>query len=86
VDSVPAKSILILAGPNRASRATVLMNPLPPLVAEQYEALKRAAKRARLDAIRTNTGIVIVVDGKIVYVSADELREEMAREAESSRR
>lgn len=39
-------------------------------------ALKRAAAQARKTAIETNTGIVIVVDGKMRCISADELRRE----------
>ena len=43
------------------------------------EALKRAAQRARDVAIQTNTGIVVMVDCKIVRISAEELRSERAR-------
>ena len=39
-------------------------------------AVRRAAEMARTTAIRTNTGIVIVQDGKPVRITADELRRE----------
>ena len=38
------------------------------------EALKRAAEAARRNAIQTNTGIVVVRDGKRVLIYADDLR------------
>lgn len=38
-------------------------------------ALQRAAALARKTAIQTDTGIVIVRDGQIVHVSAQELRQ-----------
>lgn len=38
-------------------------------------ALRRAARLARETAIRMNTGIVIVRDGKRVHISAQQLRE-----------
>lgn len=37
-------------------------------------ALRRAAELARKIAIETNTGIVIVRQGKIVHIDAEELR------------
>ncbi|MFM5885714.1 MAG: hypothetical protein ACKOQ3_10400 [Novosphingobium sp.] len=39
------------------------------------DALRRAAAEARRIAIETNTGIVVVRDGKVVRISAAELRE-----------
>ena len=48
------------------------------------EALKRAALRAREVAIQTNTGIVVMIDGKMVTISAAELRAERDRAAASS--
>ncbi|MGL5837268.1 MAG: hypothetical protein ACRCY3_02060 [Sphingorhabdus sp.] len=36
-------------------------------------AMRRAAILARMVAIQTNTGIVVVRDGKIVHISAAEL-------------
>ena len=38
-------------------------------------AMQRAAALARKTAIQTDTGIVIVRDGQIVHVSAQELRQ-----------
>lgn len=37
-------------------------------------AMQRAARLARRTAIQTETGIVIVQNGKIVHISAQELR------------
>lgn len=39
------------------------------------DALRRAAAMARQIAIDTNTGIVVFRDGKVVRISAAELRE-----------
>lgn len=39
-------------------------------------AMRRAAEMAHTTAIQTNTGIVIVQDGKPVRITADELRRE----------
>lgn len=41
-------------------------------------AMRRAGELARKTAIQTDTGIVIVRDGKLVHISADELRHEKA--------
>ena len=43
-------------------------------LAAELAALRRAARMARELAVRTNTAIILVEDGKIVRVSADELR------------
>ncbi|MBB3103145.1 hypothetical protein [Azomonas macrocytogenes] len=43
-------------------------------------AIQRAAELARKTAIQTETGIVIVRDGKLVHVSAQELRENALEE------
>jgi hypothetical protein len=57
------------------------MNPKPldqaknPLLARTLPALLRARKRAEDIAIATNTELVQVVDGKIVFVSPDELKQ-----------
>ncbi|MEO8006293.1 MAG: hypothetical protein ABI771_15365 [Betaproteobacteria bacterium] len=37
-------------------------------------AMKRAAKSARELAIRTNTAIILMQDGKVVRITAEELR------------
>lgn len=39
-------------------------------------AMHRAAEMARTIAIQTDTAIVVVKDGKIVHITADELRKE----------
>ena len=39
-------------------------------------AMRRAARAARELAVRTGTAIVVVRDGKLVRVSADELRKQ----------
>ena len=39
-------------------------------------AIKRAAALARKTALQTDTSIVILQDDKIVYVSAEQLRQE----------
>ena len=41
-------------------------------------AMQRAAAEARRIAIETDTGIVVVRDGKTAIISADELRKEAA--------
>ncbi|NLZ80100.1 MAG: hypothetical protein GX908_11405, partial [Gammaproteobacteria bacterium] len=38
-------------------------------------ALLRAADLARDDAIKTNTGIVISQDGKVITITAEQLRQ-----------
>lgn len=43
-------------------------------------AIQRAAQLARRTAIQTETGIVIVRDGKIVHISAEELRRDALEE------
>lgn len=42
---------------------------------EVSAALLRAAELARDDAIKTNTGIVVSRDGKVVTITADQLRQ-----------
>jgi hypothetical protein len=42
-------------------------------------AMRRAAAMARDATIQTNTAIVIVKDGKPVFVTAEELRKEQRR-------
>ena len=53
-----------------------LLNAKNPLLAASFVALKRAAKIAREIAIQTNTSIVIMRDGKIVHLSAEQLKKE----------
>jgi hypothetical protein len=55
-----------------------------PDLAGSFAAMERAAKAAQDLAIKTNTGIVVVVDGKTVELSAAELlkiREEESQKA-----
>ena len=56
-------------------------NSVPSWMPLADEALKRAAQRARDVAIQTNTGICVMQDGKIVRITADELRAERAQQA-----
>ncbi|HLS21692.1 MAG TPA: hypothetical protein VK058_03705 [Paenalcaligenes sp.] len=51
-----------------------------PFLRNSFEALKRAAQLAREEAIRTNTGIVVLREGRVVKVPAETLR--MERQAE----
>lgn len=44
------------------------------------EALHRSAQLAREDAIRHGTGIVVEMDGKIVEITADELKKQAKHE------
>ena len=44
-------------------------------LAGSWPAIQRAAQSARELAVRTNTAIVVWRDGKIVRVTADELRQ-----------
>ena len=48
-------------------------NPTDPDLAGSFAAMERAARAAQDLAIKTNTGIVIAVDGKNVHISAAEL-------------
>jgi imidazolonepropionase-like amidohydrolase len=47
-----------------------------PVLRGSMAAMKRAAALARKIAIQTDTGIVVVRDGKVVRISAAELRED----------
>lgn len=51
-------------------------NNLAQFEAAVSDALIRAAQLAREDAIKTNTGIVIKKNGKIVEISAAELKQQ----------
>jgi hypothetical protein len=46
---------------------------LPEFVQGALSALRRAAKRAREVAIETNTNLIVVVDGKIVHITPEQL-------------
>jgi hypothetical protein len=47
-----------------------------PVLRGSMAAMKRAAALARKIAIQTDTGIVVARDGKVVRISAAELRED----------
>ena len=53
------------------------------LVDQLTAGLERAAQLAREDGIKYGTGIVIMVDDKIVHVSAEELKEQARQEAQA---
>ena len=57
-------------------RATVLKQSKDSFIFQTFDTFKRAANLAREDAIKTNTGIVIKKNGKIVEISAAELKQE----------
>lgn len=57
-------------------RATDLTQAKDPFILLTFEALKRAAQLAREDAIKTNTGIIVSKNGKIVAITAAELKQE----------
>ena len=55
-----------------------------PAMRGSMAAMKRAAALARETAIQTNTNIVIVENGKVVRISAEELRRQASEEAKKS--
>lgn len=48
---------------------------------EVSAALLRAAELAREEAIKTNTGIVVSQDGKVITITAEQLREKRKRQS-----
>ena len=52
-----------------------------PDLAGSYAAMERAARSAQDLAIRTNTGIVVAVDGKLVELTAADLIKMREQEA-----
>ena len=56
-----------------------------PYLRSSLTALRRASALARKVAIQTDTGIVVVVDGKIVEINADVLREQAKHEGVSKK-
>jgi hypothetical protein len=52
-----------------------LANAKSPDLRASLVAMQRAAKMARQTAIQTDTGIIVVRDGKPVRISAKQLRE-----------
>lgn len=57
-----------------------IQNAKDPDLRASLKALRRAAQLARKTAIQTDTSIVIVQDGKMVRLTAQELRESATRE------
>ena len=49
------------------------------------EALDRAAERAKEKAIQTNTGIVVSEGGKVITITAEELRRQRAERANATK-
>ncbi|BDB15001.1 MULTISPECIES: hypothetical protein [Acidithiobacillus] len=58
-----------------------IANAKDPDVRASLNALRRAAQLARKTAMQTNTSIVIVRDGQVVHVSAQELRRTVTSES-----
>jgi hypothetical protein len=58
-----------------------LLNAKDPNIRASFDALRRAAQLARKTAIQTNTNIVILQEGQLIHVSAQELRETATRES-----
>lgn len=50
-----------------------------PVLRGSLAAMLRAAQLARKNAIQTETAIVVVEDGKIVRITAEELRKQQSR-------
>jgi len=61
-----------------------ISNAKDPFLRDSYAALKKAAEFAKEEAIRTNTGIVVLRDGKVVTISAEELRKEKQAKAQDN--
>ena len=55
-----------------------------PDLAGSYAAMERAALAAQELAIKTNTAIVVSVDGKNVHISAEELVKMRAQQANTT--
>lgn len=49
-----------------------------PILRGSLPAIRRAAQLARKIAIQTDTAIVVVKDGKLVRITADELRKQQS--------
>lgn len=55
-----------------------------PLIVGAFAALGRAARRARKDAIRTGTDLVVLINGRIVHLHPSDLQDaEQADENET---
>jgi ABC-type multidrug transport system ATPase subunit len=84
------KKIIIIAGPNGAGKTTFarclagmerkpmstpdIAKAQDPDLRASLAAMQRAAALARETAMQTNTNIVIVEDGRLVRIAAEELR------------
>jgi hypothetical protein len=56
--------------------ANDISNAKDPDLRASLDALRRAAQQARKTAIQTETDLVIVKDGRMQRISADELRQQ----------
>lgn len=56
-----------------------------PALRGSVAAMERAALLARMVAIKTNTCIAIVSDGRIVYIPPDVLRDELRNKKKSKK-
>jgi hypothetical protein len=56
--------------------ANDISNAKDPDLRASLGALRRAAQQARKTAIQTETNLVIVKDGRMQHISADELRQQ----------
>ena len=67
---------------SKPMNANDISNANDPDLRASLDALRRAAQQARKTAIQTETNLVIVKDGKMQRISADELRQQAkAKEA-----
>ncbi|MCP9848516.1 hypothetical protein [Cyanobium sp. Morenito 9A2] len=60
--------------------ANDISNAKDPDLRASLGALRRAAQQARMTAIQTQTNLVIVKDGRMQRISADELRQQAKAE------
>jgi hypothetical protein len=61
-------------------KAQDLAKARSPELRASLAAMRRAAALARKTAIQTNTNLVIVEDGKLVRIPADQLRRDAGKE------
>lgn len=66
-------------------RTTNLKQAKDPFILETFDALQRAANLAREEAIKTNTGIIVSKNGKIIEITAAELKQEALISKESAK-
>lgn len=71
-----------LNGADTMTTKDIRLSPDPDM-AGSYAAMQRAGKAAEDLAIRTNTAIITMIDGKVVRLTADEIIKR--REAESQK-